>query len=480
MFDNLFNKTYPSSSETKSFSVRELLDIIDIPLFNAGQLGLNRFLNDFITSPIVYTAITRITDNIAPINPKMFDKKKNEFLLTHPLTDLINKNPNPFEDGSEFKVAIASFYLLAGNSYINVVAQLGDIKAKRPPLEQQSFNPGDISPLSTSSLNQGFVTQYQYNTNGQSILYTYDILTQKYLDEKGNELLHLKTFNPRRNANNFLGISGLQPVNLEVEQYLQASIHNLSVIKNQGRPSAIVTSDKAEGGGLAFNPEQLTEIKERFTEIKGAQNAGKINFLPFNLKWQAISESVKDMDFDKLKNATEQAVYKAFKIPLTFASNEAGTFNNKETDKLSLYDDAIMPLARRMYNFIGNKLIPRYPNSENLELCIDESEISVLAERKLNIALKKVKLNVFSDNEIRRDVGEESYGPEGNLIYKPTNLVPVGTDQFTSDNRETPAKKKERDIAYEKACEKAYFRDMLIKQGHSKEHIDKVIKEHYE
>ncbi len=477
MFNNLFTKTHDSSTtELKSFSVRDLLEVIDIPIFNAGQLGLNKFLNDFIVSPIVYTAITRITDNIAQINPRMFDKKENKFLLRHDLTDLINKKPNPFEDSSEFKVNISSFYLLAGNSYINVVGKFSDVSGKQPPLELQTLNPREISPISTS--NQGFVNRYQYNTGAISIIYNYDILSQKYLDEKGNELLHLKTFNPRRNINNFLGISALQPLNLEVEQYLQASVHNLSVIKNQGRPSAIVTADKAEGGGIEFSKEQLAEIKERFTEIKGAQNAGKINFLPFNLKWQAISESVKDMDFDKLKNATEQAVYKAFKIPLTFASNEAGTFNNKETDKLSLYDDGIMPLLRRMYSFLGVKLLPRYPDSENLELCIDENEISVLARRKVDVANEKKKLGALSINELRTEIGKEAIGTEGDIIYQPSNLIPAGTDQFTSDNRETPAKKKEREIGLI-LQEKAYFRKMLMEQGHNKDYIDKCIKEHY-
>ncbi len=473
MFGNLFNKDYSAQGELKSLSISSLLDIIDIPIYNVGQLGLKKFLNDFITSPIVYTAITRITDNIASINPKVFDKKKNEFLLRHDLTDLINKKPNPFEDPSEFKTSLSSFYLLAGNSFTNAVGRFADISGKKPLLELQSLNPRDVTPQSTDT--SGFVTKYQYTTGNITIIYNYEILAQKYLDDKGNELLHMKTFNPRGSSNNFLGVTALQPLNLEVEQYLQASVHNLSVIKNQGRPSAIVTSDSKEGS-IELSTEQLEEIKARFTEIKGAQNAGKINFLPFNLKWQAISESVKDMDFDKLKNATEQAVYKAFKIPLTFASNEAGTFNNKESDKLSLYDDAVMPLVKRMYSFLGKKLLPRYPDSENLELCVDENEISVLARRKVDVANEKKKLGALSINELRTEIGKEAIGTEGNIIYQPSNLLPIGTDQFTSDNRETPAKKKERDIPYEKA----YFRDMLIKQGYDKDYINKCLKGQYE
>ena len=211
-------------------------------------------------------------------------------------------------------------------------------------------------------------------------------------------------------------------------------------------------------------------------EVKGAENAGKINFMPFALKWQAISESIKDMDFKTLKVMTEQAIYKAFKIPLSFATEEASTMNNKEIARLDLYDNAIIPLARRFYGFMGEKLLPRYPDGENLELKIDEGAIPVLARRKIVETKEKKELGAVSSNEIRAEIGKEGIGAEGDIIYQPSNLVQIGTDEFTADNRKKPAKKKESDIAYEKA----YFRKMLMDQGYEKDYINKCLEEQYE
>ena len=43
-------------------------------------------------------------------------------------------------------------------------------------------------------------------------------------------------------------------------------------------------------------------------------------------------------------------------------------------------------------------------------------------------------------NEIRTKLGYESLPIGGDTIYQPLNLVPVGQDGFTSDNRESPSK----------------------------------------
>lgn len=475
MFNNPFAKAYSiKQSEQKSHSVSQFLGVYNnnFSLFNGNQVSLNNFLNDFIVSAPLFTAIKLITDNFSPINPIIFDQKKLEFIPSHPLTDLINKKPNPFETPFLFKDSISSFYSITGNSYINVVGKVGDLKGNRPPLELQTLSPADVTPESIDNTN--FPQRFTYRTGSINIEYNYDIVSQKYLSIDGNELLQLKTFNPRHNSTNFLGLSTLQPIQLEIQQYLQASIHNHAVLKNQGRPSALVTVDNNDGNMLG--DEQISEIQERLKEVKGAENAGKINFMPFAIKWQAISESIKDMDFETLKTMTEQAIYKAFKIPLSFATEESSTMNNKEIARLDLYDNAIIPLTKRVYNFLDEKLLPRYPNSENLKLIVDESAIPVLARRKIVETKEKKELGALSINEIRAEIGREGIGAEGDIIYQPTNLVPIGTDEFVDDNRKKPAKRKNEDIAYEKAL----FRKVLIDQGYGKDYIDKCLKEHCE
>ena len=240
MFDNLFGKTLSvKQSEQKGYSVSQFLNVYNnySSLFDGNQASLNTFLNDFIVSAPLFTAIKLITDNFSCINPIIFDPRKLEFIPSHPLTDLINKKPNPFETPFLFKDAVSSFYSITGNSYVNVVGKLGDVKGNNPPLELQTFNPTEVTAESINNTN--FPQRFTYRTGSINIEYNYDIIAQKYLSIDGNELLQFRTFNPKRNSNNLLGLSTLQPIQLEIQQYLQASIHNHAVLKNQGRPSEI-------------------------------------------------------------------------------------------------------------------------------------------------------------------------------------------------------------------------------------------------
>lgn len=486
MFDTLFNKTALKQGDKKSYAytVGDLLSVCNNQLssiFDFRQISLNKFLDDYLLSPIVFTAVKLIADNYTSIEPIIKEIQQDEFIPDHPLTDLLNKKANPFEDICLFKSSMASFYLITGNSYINVVGRLTDIAGKQPPIELQILNPANIAIESID--NNGFPSRYTYNlginNNGStSIIYNWDIINQKYLDEMGNELLHIKTFHPKANTNNSLGLSALEPTQLEIEQYLQASIHNNSVLKNEGRGSAIVTSDTKEGG-MVLQEDQIAEIKERFLEIKGAQNAGKIMFLPFNLKWQAISESIKDMDFETLKTLTEKAVYKAFGIPLTFVTDEASTMNNKQVAREDLYDYTIIPLVKRCYSLIGEKLLPRYDNGENLKLIIDENQIPVLANRKVRLTKEKKELGALSINEIRSEIGKEGIGAEGDVIYQPSNLVPIGTDQFTQDNLDKPTKSRSGKDMAEFIRVMQEQKDLKGGRLYSIAYINQCVKEYY-
>ena len=131
-----------------------------------------------------------------------------------------------------------------------------------------------------------------------------------------------------------------------------------------------------------------------------------------------MSESIKDMDFPTLKKSTAEACYSAVQIPLPMISSESMSFNNYDAAKYSFYDNSVLPRLKAVLNFLTTSLMPRYKNSENLILTYDESSIECLENRKFENSA-----NAFTSGLITR------------------NLVPVGSDNYTSDNRETPSEK---------------------------------------
>jgi hypothetical protein len=123
----------------------------------------------------------------------------------------------------------------------------------------------------------------------------------------------------------------------------------------------------------------------------------------------------------------------------------------------------------------GREIIPeaisKY-NVQGLEYSFDESAIEALEARKYDTAEKASKIGVLADNELRAMIGYEST-TGGDGIYKPANLVQVGVDTYTADNRDEPVGKAE-------------FVDLMKKQKklngerlYSDEYIELKAKEYY-
>lgn len=123
-------------------------------------------------------------------------------------------------------------------------------------------------------------------------------------------------------------------------------------------------------------------------------------------------------------------------------SSQNMTFSNLDTAKYAYYDNAVLPILKRILNFLSTKLLTRYPGTEELEYYFDESAIESLEARKFENAMMASKIGILSDNEIRAMIGYEAISG-GDVIYKPANQAPVGQDINTADNRDEPMAKAE-------------------------------------
>ena len=71
-------------------------------------------------------------------------------------------------------------------------------------------------------------------------------------------------------------------------------------------------------------------------------------------------------------------------------------------------------------------------------MTFDKDEIPAIRERRINESASKHKIGVFTDNETREDMGFEGY-PEGDIVYKPSNLLPAGEEDGARDGGEIEA-----------------------------------------
>jgi HK97 family phage portal protein len=170
-------------------------------------------------------------------------------------------------------------------------------------------------------------------------------------------------------------------------------------------------------------------VMERYA---GADNAGTIGVTAGSkLDIKEIGTNNKDMDFAVLQAMAKQAVALTYKVPLPLISTDATSFNNYREAKLALYDDAVLPLADRIFGGLTQLLMPRYgEDPAKTQITFDMDQITALAVRRNEELKLRKALNLESDNELRAMIGREPY-KGGDQFLKPANLIPVGVDLFT-------------------------------------------------
>ncbi len=420
---NFFKKSV--SLEKKSYQLNDLSMLLMGAHGNySNGYTIQQYITKYYHNSPLYTAIKLIADNITSINKVLYDNKKGEYIYDHPFLNILN-NPNPFISGDLFFESIVDYLILGGESYIEII---GDKK----PIELHSLPPQYIDI--TASENDGFPEVYKYQPNSSSSR-NFDRFNNKFIATNGNELINIRNFNPDYSANNLRGTSNIQPIMLEISQYLLACVHNESLLKNQGRPSGILTYK----GQNAISTDATNRIKETIQKsLSGAKNSGKAIYLPGDFDWKQLSESVKDMDFAKLKTQTSIAIYNALKIPLPMISPDHMSLANMETAKLNFYDNCIIPMYRKIASFLDAKLLARYPDHERYKMTFDPATVEALEPRRTANLKLKSEIGVLTSNELRSEMGYEDI-EGGDILYQPSNLVPSGIDQSTIDNRRVPA-----------------------------------------
>lgn len=387
----------------------------------------NEFIDFYLKACPIFTATKMIAEAIGSIDIVLKDKN-GDFTYEHKALTLL-KNPNPFVDGQLFLQEIVSSYLLTGNCYINIIGE-------KEPIELNTINPQDI--IINQDASDGYAGEYNWTSTNSNRIYLRN-QQKRFIDSKKNELIHLRSYNPKFSSSNLIGISAFAGCQLEIQQYILASIHNYSLLKNQARPSGIITYK----GNNELNQDQIDGLKDTIkNKLSGAKNAGEPAFLGGDFNWIQLSESTKDMDFPTLKKSVAEACYSAVKIPLPMISPDNMSFSNMDASKYLFYDNAVLPILKRLLKFLSVKLLSRYPNAQGLEFYFDESAIEALEARKYENAKILSQIGKYTDNEIRSITGFEAIDG-GDIIYRPANLIESGRDSYTEDNRDKPVAKSE-------------------------------------
>ncbi len=381
-------------------------------------------LSLYSDSTAVSIPVNMIAEAFASIEPVIKVKKdgKDVIIRDHPVLDLL-KVPSPFFTQDLFMEVLGKHYLITNNAY---VVALGNVNL--PPIELQPMSPSNANDIEGK---QGFVQSFSISGNTLAGNYLIDKNNGRirYFDGSLKELKQIRGFSVRNNSL-LRGQSVLVSASAEVRQHIMGNTHNVSLLENGGRISLVFNFDED------LSDDDFRTLKERvISQYGGAPKAGTIGVTSGGkLKIEELGTSNLDMDFVNLQMMAKQAVALQYKVPLPLVTIQASTFNNYREAKLALFDDAVLPLADRIYAGLTDLLMPRFgidPVEEQITYDLDT--ITALAIRRNEELKLRRELNLESLNELRAVIGRENV-TGGDQILAPATMIPIGNDIFTQDN----------------------------------------------
>jgi hypothetical protein len=214
-------------------------------------------------------------------------------------------------------------------------------------------------------------------------------------------VLHMKTFNP---LNEIYGMSPIEAASYGIDIHNDANVWNHGLIKNSAVPSGALEFDSN------LTDEQYLRLKKEVVEqYQGSRNAGRPALLESGLKWKQMAFSPSDMDWLNSKHSSARDISNVFKYP-SFLLGIPGDnrHSNMEEAKLSLYENTVLPLAKKIKENLNRWLLPKYPDGENLFLDYDEDKIDAMFPKREKKWKAINEASFLTINEKREAVGYEA------------------------------------------------------------------------
>ena len=362
---------------------------------------------------IVYRCVNEIAHGAASIGWRAFQGDIE--LEEHPILTLLNR-PNPMQAGVEFFQSLYSYLLLSGNSYA-IKSDVGGL-----PRELYLLRPDriKIEPSKTST-----PKAYAYIVDGKILkYYEADPLTGE------SDLKHIKMWNP---LDDFYGCSPLSAAAVDIDNHNAINKHNISLLNNGARPSGAIIFKPQDDRGVPLQltdgqRQQLNEdLRSRFS---GPQNAGRPVLLEGDFDWREMGLSPKDMDFLQQKNIAAKDIALCFGVPSQLIGiPDAQTYANVQEARLALYEETIIPIAKRVESDMNEWLTKSY--GEDITLKYDFDGIPAMTERRRRTyenVVQAVREGIISRNEARERIGLEPI-TGGDDVFISANLFPLGSTE---------------------------------------------------
>lgn len=409
-----------SQAETKSFALGTSEELGAFMVYgNAGHAATPASaLSLYEKSSAVAVPINMIADSFSVLDPILVIDEK--VVKEHEALDLL-KQPSPYFDQQLFLETVAKDYLITGE--YDTVA-IGNVN--RPPIELEPISPRNRTFVEGAN---GIVSNFIVSGNHLpgNYKWTRKGADVRYYDGNLKEFRQVRSYSTRGNSL-LAGQSKLLSAAKEARQHILGTDHNVSLLEKGGRVSLVFHFD------ADMDEDDYEETKKRIIEqYGGAAQAGQIGVtVGGKLDIKDLQKAGKDMDYPKLQAVAVMSCALIYRVPLPLIIAERQTMNNYREAKLALFDDAVIPLARRIFGGLSY-LLPRFGlDPRRARYAFDPEQVTALMMRRNEEIKKRAEIAAETINEIRSLLGREAI-EGGNQLLVPATMVPIGTDTVTED-----------------------------------------------
>lgn len=376
--------------------------------------------NLYETTAALSDAVDTICNHIKSIKPCIFDEDW-ELKEEHNLNVLFAR-PNRNQSWREFisecalnKLVTGNLFLIATGNVNREILELYPIKSSYVIANGIDANSQPVYQISASNRMRVFNGIYSFNSK-----------TKSFINTDYRELIHLKGY-CRNSGDEIFALPLMNSILKEIEIANGSSIHNASLLKNGVTLSGIfklATSDR----------KAIEEFRQQVSAyFSGNSNAGKyIAAHADNIDFKPINATNKDMQILELKTDAEDIIYSKFNIPQPLYKTGSQTYNNYSVAKVSLYDDAVLPLVGDIFGKFEELFKRRGMLESNFSISYSANDIPALQQRTSEWAKNLSEIGVLTDNEIRTELGYDSLSG-GDVIYKPTSMAPVDAAEYDTE-----------------------------------------------
>jgi len=407
---------------------------------------------------IVYRCVNEIANGAASIPFKAFQGEQE--LEQHPILTLL-KRPNPMQAGVEYFQSLYSYLLISGNSY----AQMSEVAGV--PRELYLLRPDrvKIKPSKTAS-----PSGYEYMLNGR-VVHTYDADPVTGV----SEVKHIKMWNP---LDDFYGMSPIKAASVDIDNHNAVNKHNVSLLENGARPSgAIVFKPRNDRGmPIQLSDGQRQQLQDDLRmKFQGPKNAGRPLLLEGDFDWREMGLSPKDMDFLQQKHMAAKDIALCFGVPSQLIGiPDSQTYANVQEARLALYEETIIPLAKRVESDFNEWISPMF--GDDISVSYDFESIPAMTERRKRIyenVVQAVREGIISRNEARDRLGLEPI-TGGDDVYIASNLFPLGSAEVAPAEGEEAQEDGKLAYGYDDEVKREIEEDVFSTQEEAQSRADQI------